>query len=250
MSDPIPILANEEMRDILEALHDTLSYAIAQTSAFSVDDDPTGEVSASLERALRSVEAAGGDNPSMISIKGHAANALSRLRTALKALQEMDCADERVRLTSRAVARAVSLIYPFTQTEGPLFLVPRKSPQSRRKQKASSRRRSRPRPWFDVEIGEDAGFFTGLRGDIASGGLFITTYNIYPVGTKITVAAELGEDRVIMGAAKVTWVREHNPAAPEIAPGMGVVFNNLTKAAEKEINEYLADNDSIYYEAV
>ena len=36
----------------------------------------------------------------------------------------------------------------------------------------------------------------------------------------------------------------------QVSPGMGVVFQNLTRAAENEINRYLLGHESIFYEAV
>jgi uncharacterized protein (TIGR02266 family) len=245
MSDSNAILTNEEMEQILEAAQDTLCYALARSNSIALVDDPTNGVQQSIERALRCVESASCEKRSMMSIKGYAANALARLRTALQALHEMDYVDEGVRLTIRATARALSLIYPFTQTEGPLHLVPLKRAGSRRR----SKRERRPRPIFHVTIGRKTNFFTGFKGDITSGGLFIATYNIYPVGTKLTISAEFGQERVIMGSAKVAWVREHNARTPEIYPGMGIVFHNLTKVAEREINQYLAEHESIFYDA-
>ena len=47
-----------------------------------------------------------------------AANALARMRTALKALQEMDCADEGIRLTVRATARAEQLATECPTSQG------------------------------------------------------------------------------------------------------------------------------------
>ena len=249
MSDPSIILTEDEMREILGAAGDTLCYAVARATAIPVDDDPADEVRRSVKRALRCVEAAASATSSMVSVKGCSANALARLRTALQVLQEMDYVDEGIRLTMRATARAISLIYPLTQSAGPLHLVPRKS-ASRRRRTVTPRSHSRPHPVFDVTIGGETRFFTGFVGDIASGGLFIATYNIYPTGTKITVSAELGRDRVIMGTARVAWTREHNPGTPEVSPGMGVVFQNLTRAAENEINRYLLGHESIFYEAV
>lgn len=249
MSEPSTILAQDEMQEILEAAGDTLCYAVARAATIPADDDPADEVRRSIKRALRCVEAASAATGSTVSVKGYAANALARLRSSLQLLQEMDYVDEKIRLTMRATARAISLIYPLTQSEGPLHLVPRKS-ASRRRRTVTSRRLSRPHPVFNVTVGGETRFFTGFVGDIASGGLFIATYNIYPLATKITLSAELGRDRVIMGTARVAWVREHNPGIPEISPGMGVVFQNLTRAAENEINRYLLDHESLFYEAV
>ncbi len=244
------ILSDSEMREILEAAQDTLCYALTRTTSITVEDDPANAVEQSLDQALRCVESAAASRGSMVSVKGYGANALAKLRTALMALQEMNCADEGIRLTLRATARAISLIYPFTQTEGPLRIVPRKSPESRRRRQVYHRRPARPHPLFNLVLDRDCRFFTGFVGDIASGGLFIETYNIYPVGTKLTVMAELAADRVIMGSVRVVWIREHAPGAPEIHPGMGVIFQNLTRTAENEINEYLLGHDSIFYEVV
>jgi uncharacterized protein (TIGR02266 family) len=152
-----------------------------------------------------------------------------------------------------AVARAISLIYPITQTEGPIRRVSlKKRPSTRRQPPVSSTAGPRRQPKLCARLGDVTctNFFTGLERDISSGGLFVATFDIYPVGTVVNVEVDMPGGLVLMGKAKVAWVREHCDAITDLSPGMGVVFKRLTPRAKREINRYIAEHDSLYYEAV
>ena len=248
MSEKVTILSREEMREILRAVYKTLRYALQQARTVEPQADPSFTVISTIERAVLSVEAAFSSKSSKLSIKGHCANATARLRTALQRLDEMPVGSPTQSAAARAIHRAVALISPLTQDEGPYELIPRKKRISRR----HNRSRRRRLPHFKVSISDTTytKFFTGFDKRITSGGLFIATYNLYPEGSLILLTANLPADRCIVGSGTVLWLREHNENTPDIPPGMGVSLNNLTQSATIEIDRYLENNESIFYEAV
>lgn len=125
-----------------------------------------------------------------------------------------------------------------------------KTKTSRRKTRtvASAKRR----PTLRVTLGEDhfTNFWCGFKKDISEGGLFVATYNIFPVGKTVNLVVAMPNHRVLIGSATVAFVREHNDLVPEIPPGMGLVLNRLSGTAKKQINTFIEDNEPIFFEAV
>jgi uncharacterized protein (TIGR02266 family) len=187
-------------------------------------------------------------------MRGKVANAVIVLRVALKRMQDLKTGGAPLAITLRSSARALSLLYPITQTCGSLLLVERK--QEKRKTPSRKPRVGRfgfkwPR-LLEVKVGDDTdtNFFSGFSGDMESGGLFIATYDIHPIGTVVHVKAKLPNGHLVYEEATVKWVREYNEHCPEAAPGMGVVFENLSPPNKQEIEQFMVVRDSIFFEAV
>ena len=79
---------------------------------------------------------------------------------------------------------------------------------------------------FEVSIDGPHNFFTGITQDISKGGVFLATYQIYPIGTtmKLSFIIEGGSFTV---DAIVRWIRSpENITGNDIQPGMGLQFLN------------------------
>ncbi len=100
----------------------------------------------------------------------------------------------------------------------------------------------------DIGIQSDTNFFTGFTQDISSGGLFIATYDVLDMGTALNVNFSLPHGPVLSLDGTVSWIREYNETTPDIFPGMGVRFKNLTGEDEQEINHFIAKNPPIFYD--
>ncbi len=96
----------------------------------------------------------------------------------------------------------------------------------------------------------DDNFYSGLMGTIASGGLFIATYDTYNPGTRVSVCLSLPGGRRIEKSAIVEWVRSYSDASGDLHPGMGVVFERIASEDEQQIHEFMATREAIFYEAV
>lgn len=105
---------------------------------------------------------------------------------------------------------------------------------------------------FEVEVGfeTDSNFYTGLTQDISSGGLFVATHNLKPVGTKFTLQFKLPGGNATMDVeAEVRWLRETTSLHRSDGPhGMGVRFNNLTPEQKQAIEIFLKKRDSLFYD--
>ncbi len=76
--------------------------------------------------------------------------------------------------------------------------------------------------------------------DVSKGGIFIRTRKPLDVGTKVRFEFLLQDDSPLMsGEGTVVWIREHDPARTNVAPGMGVRFDVLTPESEKVLKEIL-----------
>jgi uncharacterized protein (TIGR02266 family) len=104
------------------------------------------------------------------------------------------------------------------------------APQLDRTLQTTAERRTQLR--VDVElvvsIESDSNFFSGFSENISEGGLFIATYDYKPLGAVFALEFQLPElSHKIKTRVQVQWVREYNPAVPDMIPGMGVRFMDL-----------------------
>ncbi|MCP4674928.1 MAG: TIGR02266 family protein [Deltaproteobacteria bacterium] len=242
-----------ETRETLEAACSALDYALDHAKALRRAEGKSSRVADALVQGLKATMSASSADATVGSLRGHVANSVTHLRASLKAMQDLKIDNAFLEPTLRATARSLALLYPLTQTEGPILLVPRKKRKSsRRKAPVVAGRAGKRPPVFEVAVGSETetNFFTGFEGDISSGGLFIATYDVHPIDTVLTVNAKLPGGRVVAEEATVRWVREYNEASPEVSPGMGVVFDDLSYDEHREIDYFMTKRDAIFYEAV
>ncbi len=247
MIESIPTLSRQEMKDVLEAAEATLIFAMDKVRALGSDCDPSRTAEKMTALSLQSVRAALSAESSAVSITAHATNATVKLRCALQILEGAAAGGEWAFKASKAVARALSLLYQLTREDRQVAAVNlrRKKLQKDRpkERKVASRRR---RPTLHVTVGaETANFFCGLEMDIVEGGLFVNTPELLPVGSKINLFATLPDQRVLIGGAVVAFVRKRSALAPEIPSGMGLILTRLSQTARVQINEFMANNEPI-----
>ena len=96
-------------------------------------------------------------------------------------------------------------------------------------------------------IGHD-NFYTGFSEDISSGGLFVTTYQLKPVGTEVTIRFSLPDGSEIEANAVVRWLREPRDLDGDVPPGMGLQFTELDPTARSTIDEFIRQRDPLFYE--
>jgi uncharacterized protein (TIGR02266 family) len=96
----------------------------------------------------------------------------------------------------------------------------------------------------EVSLITESQFFAGLNGDIASGGLFVQTYEMRPVGSRVVLALSLptGELRA---TGVVSWVRQVASGAP---PGLGIAFDDLPEKEREAIEEFCRTRPALYHE--
>jgi len=110
----------------------------------------------------------------------------------------------------------------------------------------ASERRSSPRIAFEVEVGfvSESHFYAGLSMDVSDGGLFVATYQLQPVGSKVAVTFVLPSGHAVTTDAVVRWVRE---GSADASPGMGLAFE-LTGEDRKQVCAFCDRRQPLFIE--
>jgi uncharacterized protein (TIGR02266 family) len=112
---------------------------------------------------------------------------------------------------------------------------------------APERRTSERTPFVaDLEFGEDAQFFTGLSFDISEGGLFVSTYTEFPLGTRLVLSFELPDGTAVEARGQVKWRR--TSAIDGERPGIGIGFTDLPNDARDRIAALCAQRPPLYFD--
>jgi uncharacterized protein (TIGR02266 family) len=146
------------------------------------------------------------------------------------------------------VARAAAVVVPMlsqaphpTRSDVPSLL-------------PSDDRRSCPRFHLQLAITlqGDNNFYTGVTADISTGGLFIATSHLLPVGTPVRLQFHIKRfDADLTASGTVRWVREpsalargdenfHGGHFDEVKAGMGIQFEGLSERDAKLIQAFMA----------
>jgi len=107
-------------------------------------------------------------------------------------------------------------------------------------------RRASERIHLEVEVtlGSESQFFAGLTGDISTGGLFVQTYSLRPVGSRVLVAFALPTGE-IKTPGVVRWVRL---AAEGTEPGLGIAFESLRSSERDAIAAFCKARPPLYHD--
>jgi uncharacterized protein (TIGR02266 family) len=125
-------------------------------------------------------------------------------------------------------------------------------PQKRDSQAVDwSERRSAPRRevFAEVDFGSETNFYTGFTVDVSTGGLFVVTWDTFPVGTHVHLSFTLpGSRDKVSVEGEVRWLRAHNPANPDMWPGMGIRFKEIPERSRELIDAFVRSRDPLFYE--
>jgi|GEM_PF-420176 len=115
---------------------------------------------------------------------------------------------------------------------------------------AEQRRSIRLSLGIDVEVGDGASeFFTGFSENISTGGLFVATYQTLPkMGQTFSLNFVLPNGEKFKDVeGEVAWVREYSVRNPELSPGFGLKFTNLTLEQSSKINLYILKEGALFF---
>ncbi|HEY6556652.1 MAG TPA: TIGR02266 family protein [Polyangiaceae bacterium] len=101
---------------------------------------------------------------------------------------------------------------------------------------------------LDVSLGSDHNFYAGFAENLSSGGVFVATHLLKPVGEEIQFSIHLPEmNAAITGIGQVRWVREYNERS-DLPPGMGISFLKLDGDAEGLIGQFLSRREPLFFD--
>jgi uncharacterized protein (TIGR02266 family) len=112
-------------------------------------------------------------------------------------------------------------------------------------------RRVTGRTVLEVDVGlvSDSNFYAGITMDVGTGGLFVATYQIRPVGTPIAVSMVLPDGHAVWAKGEVCWVSEPRPESTDDAvPGMGVRFTHIEPEDLAAIAQFCTVRPPIYHD--
>lgn len=173
-----------------------------------------------------------------------AAPALDALREALRLLQCPEYSQHQASDDGMAaVARALGFVHEMATTlDAP--------PES----KPSEPEPSVPLPLMEVVLGPhtSSNFFKGLSSGhvIDAGGLFVATYSIPKLGTKLQFHVVLPGNCSFSAVAEVVWTRDTSPAARGLgsSPGFGARLVDVSADARELVRRYVTNREPLFYD--
>jgi len=100
----------------------------------------------------------------------------------------------------------------------------------------------------DVNFQGLSNFYTGFAEDMSCGGLFVTTYNLQPIGTHVDLSFTLPNGYVVNTPGQVRWLRDIRDPDDDTAPGMGVMFEDLKSEDKKQIEAFIQERSPLFYD--
>jgi uncharacterized protein (TIGR02266 family) len=113
--------------------------------------------------------------------------------------------------------------------------------------RTAKRETPRVRMQVKIDFGSENNFYSGFSMDISNGGVFIATVKLVPIGTPIDLFFRLPTGEGIEAQGVVRWVREVDDRRPEMMPGLGVQFVNLSDEARAAIEGFVHDREPMFY---
>lgn len=97
----------------------------------------------------------------------------------------------------------------------------------------------------EVSVASDSQFFTGLAGNLSTGGVFVATYRMLPVGGRVAMQIVLPEGDVL-ATGIVRWVREPSSGG---APGLGIAFDGpIAEEDIRRIEQFCAIREPLLHD--
>ncbi len=173
-------------------------------------------------------------------------SAIELIGQSLAMLQDTGSKEAAVFDASQIMARVLSILYPISKAQE--MQAPPSPPA--KKEVAPHPRRTATRIGLNADIGiqSENNFYTGFSEDISEGGIFITTYDSKPLGTKMNLTFTLPNGYVVMAKGAVKWLREFNQMTPEMKPGMGIQFDELSPEDKTQIDMYIKTEGTMFYD--
>lgn len=122
------------------------------------------------------------------------------------------------------------------------------APSDRRSAAAEQRRATRVP--LDVEVGlaTHTNFHTGFGENVSTGGLFVATFRLLPLGTSVELSFTLPDQTQVRVSAVVRWLRDpHDLEMRDVPPGMGLEFVDLGAAEQAQVEAYVAARETLFF---
>ena len=98
-----------------------------------------------------------------------------------------------------------------------------------------------------IDYGSENNFYSGFSMDISNGGVFIATVKLVAIGTPMDLFFRLPTGESIEAQGVVRWVREVDDKRPEMMPGLGVQFVELSSEAKTAVEGFVRARDPMFF---
>ena len=103
---------------------------------------------------------------------------------------------------------------------------------------------------LEVTLHSDTNFYMGLTENLSTGGIFMATHLVQPIGTEVLLQLRLPTRRGNLElVGRVRWVREH-AVALDAPPGMGIAFEHIPADISRAIGEFLLARTPLFFDMV
>ncbi|MDD5307187.1 MAG: PilZ domain-containing protein [Deltaproteobacteria bacterium] len=207
-------------------------------------------ITTSIAKAVRALFAVQSSQPDERAHVAGVCEAMDHLRHTLALLQDVRSNEPAVLGAASTIARALAILYPVSKVQERQGGAPGSPASIIRGPVADDARRHEKRLAIEADIGfqSDTNFFTGFSEDISSGGLFIASYDLRPIGATMNINFTLPDGHLVSVTGVVRWIREYTELHPDMAPGMGVQFQGLKHEDERAINRFLTQRPPMFFE--
>jgi uncharacterized protein (TIGR02266 family) len=152
-------------------------------------------------------------------------------------------------LCLEAVVRTQAILYRIASGCDADLKTPPPIPRRELLPKGAERRTS-PRVPLETQVNFEGGtnFYTGFSQDISSGGLFVCTYDLQPIGTRVELTFSLPDGYTVNAPGQVRWLRDPIEPDPDAPPGMGIMFEELLPEDRRAIDEFVNLRAPLFYD--
>jgi uncharacterized protein (TIGR02266 family) len=129
----------------------------------------------------------------------------------------------------------------------PISLIPPKNVELEAPPSSASESRRMRRAVLELEVGisSESNFWVGITENISVSGVFVATYAMRPLGSKLVIGIKLPDGQTMHLPGVVRWQRA---ASPDGWPGIGVEFDNVSPEQEKRIRKFLSLREPMFYD--
>jgi uncharacterized protein (TIGR02266 family) len=99
---------------------------------------------------------------------------------------------------------------------------------------------------IEVCLTSESNFYLGFTENLSPTGVFVATYAGKALGTHVFVVLTFPDGTELKVPGQVRWLRE---ASPDVWPGMGVQFDELSEGDQAKIREFLTLREPLFFEA-
>jgi hypothetical protein len=107
-----------------------------------------------------------------------------------------------------------------------------------------------PRQQVEVNIGAttESNFYVGFSGEVAEGGVFVSTYEMFPKGTPCALLVTLPGGFDFRAHGAVRFVRDPMDFGSEQDPGIGIQWEGLSREARDLVLRFIRKRPPMFYD--